>query len=84
MTYNRLLKVINKLWLTTEDIMLIAECGRNNAIKIRTEVEKMILAEGKHIPVSNKKRVPTKLVLEYLGLDEEYIKHMANIYKEVK
>lgn len=59
--------------------MEIASCGRNTATRIRLEIEKEILSSGKKIPISNKKHVPTRLVLNYLGLDEEYIKHMSNI-----
>lgn len=79
MNYKQLLSIISKPWVTTEDIMQIAACGRNTATQIRWDIEKIITDSGKKLPVSNKKHVPTRLVLGYLGLDEDYIIHMANI-----
>lgn len=79
MSYKQLLSIISKPWVTTEDIMQIAACGRNTATQIRWDIEKIIIDSGKKLPVSNKKHVPTRLVLNYLGLDEEYIKNMSSI-----
>lgn len=79
MDYKRLLELISKPWIDTSGIMQVAECGRNTATKIRVEIEQIILDSGKRIPISNRKHVPTKLVLEYLGLDVEYIKNMASL-----
>ena len=41
------------------------------------DVEKTITESGKLVPPSMTKYVPTKLVLEYIGLDEDYIFKMA-------
>ena len=79
MDYKKLLELISKPWIDTNGIMEVALCGRNTATRIRIEIEQTILESGKKIPISNKKHVPTRLLLEYLGLDEEYIKHMASI-----
>ena len=79
MKYKDLLELISKPWIDTYGIMEIAECGRNSATKIRMEIEKSIIESGKKIPVSNRKHVPTKLVVEYLGLDIDYIKSMAQL-----
>lgn len=79
MDYKQLLSIISKPWVTTEDIMQIASCGRNTATQIRWDIEKIIIDSGKKLPVSNKKHVPTRLVLDYLGLDVDYIKNMASI-----
>ncbi len=79
MSYKELLELISKPWIDTAGIMKIAECGRNTATNIRMEIEQSIINSGKRIPVSNRKHVPTRLVLEYLGLDEDYIKLMANM-----
>ena len=57
--------------------MELAQCGRYSATKVRTDIEKKIRNMGKNLPTSSRKSVPTKLVLEYLGLDEEYIYNMA-------
>ena len=41
-------------------------------------IEEQIIASGKKIPSSCRKRVPTKLLLDYLGLNEDYIYSMAS------
>lgn len=79
MNYKELLDIISKPWIDTNGIMQLAQCGKNSAIKIRWDIEKSILDSGLKLPKSNKRHVPTKLVLEYLGLDVEYIKNMASI-----
>ena len=81
MTYNIILNVINKPWLSTKDIMILANCGRNTAIKIRKEVEELIKASGYKLPSAKVKKVPTDKVLEYLHLDVNYIITMANYYE---
>lgn len=57
------------------DFVIVVE---NTANKIRHDVEKIITDSGKVIPPSVVKYVPTKLVLEYIGLDEDYIFKMAS------
>ena len=79
MEYTDILKIISKPWIDTKGIMIIAECGKNTATKIRIDIENDIKLSGKKLPVSSRKHVPTKLVLNYLGLDEEYIKYMASM-----
>ena len=58
--------------------MKIAQCGKYSATRIRSELEEQIVASGKKIPSSCRKRVPTKLLLYYLGLNEDYIYSMAS------
>lgn len=43
----------------------------------RQDVERPITESGKLVHPSMTKYVPTKLVLEYIGLDEDYIFKMA-------
>lgn len=78
MNYKEMSKLIEKPWIDVEGIMQIAQCGKYSATRIRTELEEQIAASGKKIPSSCKKRVPTKLLLDYLGLNEDYIYSMAN------
>ncbi len=79
MNYKELLELILKPWVSIDEIMLLADCGKNTATEIRTDIEKSILESGKKLPKSTKKHIPTKLLLEYLNLDENYIIKMANI-----
>ena len=78
MNYKDMEQLILKPWIDTNGIMKLVECGKNTAIKIRTEIEQSIIGMGLKIPVARVKKVPTRLVLEYLGLDENYIIQMAS------
>lgn len=78
MNYKEMLEIVSKVWINSNDIMRLCNCGKNTANKIRQDVEKIIIDNGKVIPPSVVKYVPTKLVLEYIGLDEDYIFKMAS------
>lgn len=77
MSYKVLSEFISKPWVDTDDIMKIACCGKNSAIKIRLEIEQQVLNSGKKLPVSSRKYLPTRLLLDYLGMDVDYICSMA-------
>ena len=79
MNYKELIELISKAWMNSNDIMKLCNCGKNTAVKIRKDIEKAIMDEGKVVPPSMTKYVPTKLVLNYIGLDEEYIFKMASM-----
>lgn len=78
MNYKEMLEIVSKVWINSNDIMKLCNCGKNTANKIRQDVEKIIIDNGKVIPPSVVRYVPTKLVLEYIGLDEDYIFKMAS------
>ena len=79
MSYLELYYVISKPWVSIKEIGLIANCGRDSAIKIRNMIEEEIIKDGKKLPSGKTIVVPTKKVIEYLGLDLDYIINMANI-----
>ncbi len=78
MDYKEMSKIIEKPWIDVDGICKIAQCGNYSATRIRIEIEEMIIASGKRLPSSCRKKVPTKLLLEYLGLSEDYIYAMAS------
>ena len=78
MNYKEMLEIVSKVWINSNDIMKLCNCGKNTANKIRQDIEKIIIDNGKVIPPSVVKYVPTKIVLEYIGLDEDYIFKMAS------
>ena len=78
MNYKEVVNIVSKLWLTSDDIMKLCSCGKNSALQIRKNVEQLVLDSGKFIPPSMTKHVPTRLVLEYIGIDENYIFEMAS------
>ena len=78
MDYKELSHIISIPWIDTEGIMKINNCSRHTATKIRKDIEEEIINSGKKLPTSSRKHVPTKLLLEYLGLEEDYIFNMAS------
>ena len=77
MNYVEMRELISKVWLDVDDIMRLAQCGKHSATNIRNEIEDQIVASGKKVPTGARKCVPTKMVLDYLGLDIDYICTMA-------
>lgn len=77
LNYIELRNAILNPWADVKRIMLIATVGKNSAIKIRQAIEIEILKEGKRLPKGSPIVVPTKRVLDYLGLEEKYIFEMA-------
>lgn len=77
MNYVEMRALISKVWLDVDDIMRLAQCGKHSATNIRNEIEDQIVASGKKVPTGARKCVPTKMVLDYLGLDIDYICTMA-------
>lgn len=78
MSYLELYKIILKPWASINEIRLIANCGRDSAIKIRNTIQNKLIKEGKNLPTGKTIVVPMKYVIEYLGLDMNYIIEMAN------
>lgn len=78
MSYLELFKIISRPWANIKEIRLIANCGRDSAIKIRNDIENIITSEGKILPTGKTIMVPMKYVVEYLGIDLRYITDMAN------
>ncbi len=77
MNYVEMRELVSKVWLDVDDIMRLAQCGKHSATNIRNEIEAQILESGKKVPTSNRKCVPSKMVIEYLGLDIDFICNMA-------
>ena len=77
MSYTKLYSIISKPWIDTNEICILCNCSLCNAIKIRKEVEVKVKEMGKRIPISTHKVVPTKVALDYLCIDEEYVYQMA-------
>lgn len=77
MSYSELFKILLKPWASVNEIMSIANCGKDSATQIRNNIVAQIRKENKEIPYSKKIVVPTEKVIEYLNLDVDYIKTMA-------
>lgn len=79
MSYEETLNILNKLWLDSKDIQKLLNCGKDSARKIRDNIAKIIKSKGYELPLGKNKKVSTKEVIEYLGLDINYIIEMASL-----
>lgn len=77
MSYKELFHIISKPWASINEIMLIVNCGRDTAIKIRNVITDELSKKGKTTPTGKTIQVPMKKVVDYLGLDENYIIEMV-------
>ena len=69
------LELISKQWCNTQDLMKISQLGINNATKIRKQIRKELISQGYMLP---KGLIPMAKVVEYLKIDIEYLKNMAD------
>ena len=44
------LKLISKQWCNLDDLMLLAEIGKNNAVKLRKEIKQDLISQGYTLP----------------------------------
>lgn len=56
-------------WITTEQIRIIAKCGRSKAQEIKRKTNDQIIQNGGVLV--DRKKAPEHLVLKMLGLSEE-------------
>lgn len=77
MSYIELYQIISRPWASIQEIMKVANCGRDSAIKIRNHIKDHIEAKGKSLPPGKTLVIPMKQLLEYLFLDPDYIMKMA-------
>lgn len=55
-----LFRIVSKPWASIKEISLIANYGRDAAIKIRNKIEEEIIKDGKKIPKGKTIVVPTE------------------------
>lgn len=84
MSYMELFDIISKPWASIKEIMLIANCGRDSAIKVRNDIQNKIIKSGKQLPKGKTITVPMKEVLDYFNLDYTYISERAINEERVK
>ena len=78
MSCSEMLTILSNPWANLGLIKKVANnCGKDSARHIRDSIIKQIRKDNKDIPYSKNIVVPTKMVIEYLGLDIEFIKEMA-------
>ena len=68
------LKLISKQWCNLEDLMKLAEIGKNNAIKLRKEIKQDLINQGYTLPNN---RLPMIEVVNKLKININYLEKMA-------
>ena len=81
--YNELFVLVSKQWANVNDIKQLCGNGRDTARRIRNEIERDILNNGKRLLGGKEKKVPMSKVIDYLNMDIDYIAKMAMLEKEI-
>lgn len=68
------LKLISKQWCSLNDLMLLAEIGKNNAVKLRKEIKQDLINQGYTLPNN---RLPMIEVVNKLKININYLEKMA-------
>ncbi len=68
------LKLISKQWCNLDDLMKLAEIGKNNAIKLRKEIKQDLINQGYTLPNN---RLPMIEVVNKLKININYLEKMA-------
>lgn len=68
------LKLISKQWCNLDDLMKLAEIGKNNAIKLRKEIKHDLINQGYTLPNN---RLPMIEVVNKLKININYLEKMA-------
>lgn len=72
------LNIISQQWCNLEDLMFLANVGRNNALKIKSKIRSDLLNNGYFVP---KNSVPMTEVIKYLNIDIDYLESRKNYMK---
>lgn len=75
MTARETLNLISKQWCEINDLMKLAEIGKNNAVKLRKEIREELLLKGYTLPNNN--RLPMIEVINKLKININYLEKMA-------
>lgn len=68
------LKLISKQWCNLDDLMKLAEIGKNNAVKLRREIKYDLINKGYTLPNN---RLPMIEVVNKLKININYLEKMA-------
>ena len=68
------LKLISKQWCNLDDLMRLAEIGKNNAVKLRKEIKQELINQGYTLPNN---RLPMIEVVNKLKININYLEKMA-------
>lgn len=75
MTAEETLKIINKQWATTKDIMKIACIGEARALKIKKSIQEKLYDDEYVLP---RNKIPMEEVIKYFKINIDFLKKIAN------
>ena len=70
MTAEKTLELISKQWCNLNDLMELAQIGRNSALKVKKELRDKLTGQGYRLPTN---LVPMKEVVDYLDININYL-----------
>lgn len=76
LTADDIVKLMAKVWATTDDIKVLGCVGINRALIIKREIKRRMKEDGMIVP---RYLVSMKYVLEYFKINEELIKKYSMI-----
>lgn len=74
MTAKETLELVSKQWCSVSDLMLLANIGRNSALRIKKTIKDNLISQGYLVP---KHVIPMKEVVKYLDIDIGYLESRA-------
>ena len=75
MNTDEILKIINKQWCNLNDLMKLANVGRNTALSIKKSIKQKLESENYYVPNN---AIPMHEVIKYLNIDITYLKSLSN------
>ena len=76
MSADETLKLLSKQWCNLQDLMNLANIGRNSALKIRKEIKTDLESKGYTLPNN---LIPMCEVVTKLKINIPYLQKMANV-----
>lgn len=70
MNIDETLKIISQQWCNLNDLMRLANVGRNSALLIKGKIKDDLENKGYYVP---KNAVPMQEVIRYLNIDIDYL-----------
>lgn len=78
-TAKETLEIINKQWVTIDELMELTGLGRNSCYYIKKEINDLLEKEGHKVLDCY---VPTDRLIVYLNINIDYLKKVSDIIEE--
>ncbi len=81
MSAQETLKLVSQQWCNLQDLMRLAQVGRNSALTIKGAIKNNLEQQGYYVP---KNVVPMQEVVKYLNIDIDYLESRCKSVKGVE